>query len=122
MSREIRDLVREMSRENTLWGAPRIHGELLKLGFSISQAAVSKLAFSIPDTLCPYLETYLNVYRPLLLKCNRRDRLWISTRSAPMCEQTIYLNTCQLTDELFGRRIKPHNSRSTMLPNITGQK
>ena len=26
-----------MSRENTLWGAPRIHGELLKLGFSISQ-------------------------------------------------------------------------------------
>ena len=31
------------------------------------------LAFSIPDTLCPYLEIYLNVYRPLLLKCNRHD-------------------------------------------------
>ena len=42
VSREIRDLVRRMSRENTRWGAPRIHGELLKLGFSISQAAVSK--------------------------------------------------------------------------------
>ena len=42
VSREIRDLIRRMSRENTLWGAPRIHGELLKLGFSISQAGVSK--------------------------------------------------------------------------------
>ena len=42
VSREIRYLVRRMSRENTRWGAPRIHGELLKLGFPISQAAVSK--------------------------------------------------------------------------------
>jgi len=42
VSREIRDLNRRMSRENTLWGAPRIHGELLKPGFSISQAGVSK--------------------------------------------------------------------------------
>jgi putative transposase len=32
MSREIRDLIRKMSRANPLWGAPRIHGELLKLG------------------------------------------------------------------------------------------
>ncbi len=31
-----------MSRENALWGAPRIHGELLKLGFSVSQATVSR--------------------------------------------------------------------------------
>ena len=65
-------------------------------------------AFYILDILCPYLETYLNVYRPLLLKCNRHDRLWISTRSAPMSEQAIYWNTCQLTDELYGRPINPH--------------
>ena len=32
MSREIRDLIRKMSQANPLWGAPRIHGELLKLG------------------------------------------------------------------------------------------
>jgi putative transposase len=38
MSREIRDLIRTMSQANPLWGAPRIHGELLKLGFDISQA------------------------------------------------------------------------------------
>jgi len=31
-----------MSRENFLWGAPRIHGELLKLGFNVSQATVSR--------------------------------------------------------------------------------
>ena len=31
--RELRDLIRRMSQENPLWGAPRIHGELLKLGF-----------------------------------------------------------------------------------------
>jgi hypothetical protein len=31
-----------MSKDNPLWGAPRIHGELLKLGFEVSQATVSK--------------------------------------------------------------------------------
>src|SRR5712692_2938317 len=40
--REIRDLIRKMSRENLLWGAPRIHGELLKLGIEIGQTSVSK--------------------------------------------------------------------------------
>jgi hypothetical protein len=35
------DRGRRMSRANPLWGAPRIHGELLKLGIEISQAAVS---------------------------------------------------------------------------------
>jgi hypothetical protein len=31
-----------MSAENSLWGAPRIHGELLKLGFEVSQSSVAK--------------------------------------------------------------------------------
>ena len=39
---EGRDLIRRMSRANPLWGAPRIHGELLKLGLTVSQATVSK--------------------------------------------------------------------------------
>src|SRR5437870_8940356 len=39
---EVRDLIRRMSRANPLWGAPRIHGELLKLGLTVSQATVSK--------------------------------------------------------------------------------
>ena len=39
---EIRTLLRRMSRANPLWGAPRIHGELLKLGIEISQTTVAK--------------------------------------------------------------------------------
>ncbi len=39
---EVRELIRKMSRANPLWGAPRIHGELLKLGIDISQASVGK--------------------------------------------------------------------------------
>src|SRR5947207_11360214 len=37
-----RDLIRQMCRANPLWGAPRIHGELLKLGIAISQATVGR--------------------------------------------------------------------------------
>src|SRR6202140_5524362 len=39
---EIRKLIREMSIANPLWGAPRIHGELLKLGIDIGQTSVAK--------------------------------------------------------------------------------
>jgi transposase InsO family protein len=42
VEREIRDLIRQMSSVNPLWGAPRIHGELLKLGIEVSQATVAK--------------------------------------------------------------------------------
>jgi putative transposase len=40
--KDIRDLIRTMSRENPLWGAPRIHGELLKLGIDVGETSVSK--------------------------------------------------------------------------------
>src|SRR5215831_18500548 len=40
---EIRQLVRTMASANPTWGAPRIHGELLKLGFEISERTVSRL-------------------------------------------------------------------------------
>lgn len=39
---EIRQLIREMSLANALWGAPRIHGELLKLGIDVGQTSVAK--------------------------------------------------------------------------------
>ena len=45
ISREIRDLIRRMAKANPLWGAPRIHGELLKLGIEISERTVSNLIF-----------------------------------------------------------------------------
>ena len=59
VSREIRYLVRRMSRVNTRWGAPRIHGELLKLGFSISQAAVSKYMVRYPSPPSQSWRTFL---------------------------------------------------------------
>ena len=42
ISAELRTLIRRMSIENPLWGAPRIHGELLKLGFEVAQSSVAK--------------------------------------------------------------------------------
>ena len=42
MAKEIRELIGQMSQANPLWGAPRIHGELLKLGIQVSEATVSK--------------------------------------------------------------------------------
>ena len=38
----VRELIRKMSRENPLWGAPRIHGELLKLGVDVGETSVGK--------------------------------------------------------------------------------
>jgi transposase InsO family protein len=42
IDRELRDLIRRISGENPLWGAPRIHGELLMLGFEVAQSTVSR--------------------------------------------------------------------------------
>ena len=40
--REVRDLIRKMCRENPTWGAPRIHGDLLKLGINIAESSVCR--------------------------------------------------------------------------------
>jgi hypothetical protein len=42
IAKDMRDLIREISRANPLWGAPRIHGELLKLGIDVAQSTVAK--------------------------------------------------------------------------------
>ena len=42
IDRGLRDLIRRMSSENPLWGASRIYGELLMLGFEVAQSTVSK--------------------------------------------------------------------------------
>ena len=59
MDREIRQLIREMSSANSLWGAPRIHGELLKLGIEISQATVAKYMVPRPGTPSQTWRTFL---------------------------------------------------------------
>ncbi len=42
VTEEIRALIRRMKRENPTWGAPRIHGELIAVGFEISEPTVSR--------------------------------------------------------------------------------
>jgi len=56
---DVRDLIRRMSRDNPLWGAPRIHGELLKLGIQVSQATVSKYMINIPRPPSQTWRTFL---------------------------------------------------------------
>jgi hypothetical protein len=46
IDRDLRALIRRKSIENVLWGAPRIHGELLKLGFEVAQSTVARYMVS----------------------------------------------------------------------------
>src|ERR1700737_2814951 len=59
VDREVRKLVREMSSANPLWGAPRTHGELLKLGIEISQATVAKYMMRRRGTPSPTWRSFL---------------------------------------------------------------
>ena len=60
MSTEIRDLIRQMSLANPLWGAPRIHGELLKLGIAVSQATVGRYLPRRPKAPSPTWRSFLH--------------------------------------------------------------
>ena len=60
MDTEIRDLIRRMSQANPLWGAPRIHGELLKLGIEVSQATVGRYLPWRPKVPSPTWRSFLH--------------------------------------------------------------
>src|SRR4051794_23565647 len=51
VGKEIRQLIRRMTRENPLWGAPKIHGELLKLGINISESTAVSTWWGTEDRL-----------------------------------------------------------------------
>jgi len=57
---EVRELIRNMSQANPLWGAPRIHGELLKLDIHLSQATVSKYMIRHRKPPSQSWKTFLN--------------------------------------------------------------
>jgi putative transposase len=57
---EIRALIRQMRLANPLWGAPRIHGELLKLGIEISQATVGRYLPRRPEVPSPTWRSFLH--------------------------------------------------------------
>ena len=59
LDRETRKLIRQMCFANRLWGAPRIHGELLKLGIKMSQATVAKYMVRRPHSRSPSWRSFL---------------------------------------------------------------
>jgi hypothetical protein len=59
LHREIRQLIRQMSTANPLWGAPRIHGEILKLGIRVSQATVARYMVRRPQMPSPTWRSFL---------------------------------------------------------------
>src|SRR3989475_3430942 len=73
IAKEVRDLIRRMSFENPLWGATKIHGELLKLGIDVAQSTVS--IYMVPRRDRP-LQTW-----KLLFSC-RCPRFWLFVKKA----------------------------------------
>ena len=92
---EMRGLIREMSIANPLWGAPRIHGELLKLGIDIGQTSVAKHMARRKTPAVPRLEDILFVvptisfrllYGLLIVGHGRRQILWFGVTAHPTAE------------------------------------
>ena len=120
---EIRQLIREISLANPLWGAPRLHGELLKLGIDVGQATVAKYMArgrrppsqgwktflhnqadgiaSIDLFVVPTISFRL-LYGLLLLHYDRRQILWLGVTAHPTAEWISH----QLT-EAYGWKVAP---------------
>jgi hypothetical protein len=64
---ELRALILWMSAENPLWGAPRIHGELLKLGFEVAQSSVAK--YMVKQCGPPSQPWTCSLFQPLASTC-----------------------------------------------------
>ena len=62
LASEVRGLIRQMCRANPLWGAPRIHGELLKLGIEVSQATVGRYMPWRPKEPSPTWRSFLRTH------------------------------------------------------------
>jgi hypothetical protein len=66
IDRGLRDLIQRMNRENQRWGASRIHGELLMLGFEVAQSAVSKYMVRVRNPPSQSWKTFLQITLKLL--------------------------------------------------------
>jgi transposase InsO family protein len=104
---ELRALIGQMSTENLLWGAPRIHGELLKLGFELAQSSVAKYMVRHQGPPSQGWRTFLRNHAPdiaamdlfvvptigfrilygvVIVRLDRRDLVWISVTTDPTAE------------------------------------
>jgi putative transposase len=66
-SDEVRDLIRQMGLDNPLWGAPRVHGELLKLGIEVSQATVGRYLPRRPKAPSPTWRSFLRNHMTVIV-------------------------------------------------------
>src|SRR6201998_2935742 len=104
---ELRVLIRRMSMENPLWGAPRIHGELLKLGFEVAQSSVAKYMVKRRGPPSQSWRTFLRNHAPdmaamdlfvvptigfdllyafVIVRLGRRDLVWVNVTANPTAE------------------------------------
>ena len=104
---DIRTLIRQMSVANALWGAPRIHGELLKLGIDVGQTTVAKYmakrrrppsqgwrtflrnhadAIASIDMFVVPTISFRLLYGLAILRHSRRELLWLGVTSCPNAE------------------------------------
>jgi transposase InsO family protein len=107
VSHELRVLIAEMSRANPLWGSPRIHGELLKLGFDLAQSTVAKYMVRRRGPPSQGWKTFLRNHAPdigaidlfvvptigfkllyalVIVTHHRRQLVWINVTSNPTAE------------------------------------
>lgn len=103
----VRMLIRQMNRENPLWGAPRIHGELLKLGIDIAQSTVAKYIVRRTGPRSQGWQTFLRNHAPdvaaidifvvptigfrllyglVILQLGRRRLVWTNVTTNPTAE------------------------------------
>jgi transposase InsO family protein len=107
IDRGLRDLIQRMSRENPLWGASRIHGELLMLGFEVAQSTVSRYIVRVRNPPSQTWKTFLRnhaeaiaaidmcvvptvsfdlLFAFLVLGHGRRQLLWFEVTGHPTAE------------------------------------
>jgi integrase len=88
ISSEVRALIVRMSEENFLWGAPRIHGEPMKLGFDVSRATVSRYmprrGYPLSQGWRTFLRNQGSDLLPLPLLCTCLYMASLLVRAAPL--------------------------------------
>src|ERR1700752_3485559 len=124
---ELRALIRRISIENPLWGAPRIHGELLKLGFEVAQSSVAKYMVKRRERPSQGWRTFQGNHAPeiaamdlfviptigfgllyafVIVRIDRRDPAWINVTANPTAEWVAR----QITEAFPGMRLRTASS------------
>src|SRR5262249_41231614 len=93
IAKEVRDLIRRMSFESSLWGATKIHGELLKLGIAVAQSTVSVYMVPRRDRPLQTWKTFLHNHMEgiasidlFVVPTKRRQLLWFAVTRNPTAE------------------------------------